>query len=95
MAKSGEWLWVSAKERDRLKILHEVKKRHSTVQDGSTESPRSKAQIIALLRDERERWAKWLESQSDDLLAERVKLPVGMTPPSKTRFKMLLSTKSL
>jgi uncharacterized damage-inducible protein DinB len=57
------------------------------------QTPRSKAQIIALLRDEGERWAKWLESQSDDFLAERVKLPAGMTPPSKTRFEMLLSTK--
>jgi uncharacterized damage-inducible protein DinB len=57
------------------------------------QTPRSKAQIIALLRDEGERWAKWLESQSDDFLAERVKLPAGMTPASKTRFEMLLSTK--
>jgi hypothetical protein len=39
------------------------------------------------------RWAKWLESQSDDFLAERVRLPAGMTPGSKTRFEMLLSTK--
>ena len=57
------------------------------------QTPRSKAQLIALLRDEGERWAKWLESQSDDFLAERVKLPAGMTPGSKTRFEMLLSTK--
>jgi uncharacterized damage-inducible protein DinB len=55
--------------------------------------PRSKAQIIALLRDEGERWAKWLESQSDDFLAERVQFPSGMTPPTKTRFEMLLGTK--
>jgi hypothetical protein len=45
--------------------------------------PRSKAQIIALLRDEGERWAKWLEDQSDDFLAERVKFPAGMTPPPR------------
>ena len=57
------------------------------------QTPRSKAQIIALLRDEGERWAKWLENQSDDFLAERGKLPAGMTPASKTRFEMLLSTK--
>jgi uncharacterized damage-inducible protein DinB len=57
------------------------------------QTPRSKAQIVALLRDEGERWAKWLENQSDDFLAERVKLPAGMTPASKTRFEMLLSTK--
>jgi uncharacterized damage-inducible protein DinB len=55
--------------------------------------PRSKPQIIALLRDEGERWAKWLESQSDDFPAERVKFPAGMTPPTKTRFEMLLGTK--
>jgi uncharacterized damage-inducible protein DinB len=55
--------------------------------------PRSKAQIMALLRDEGVRWAKWLESQSDDFLAESVKFPAGMTPPSKTRFEMLLGAK--
>jgi uncharacterized damage-inducible protein DinB len=55
--------------------------------------PRSKAQIIALLRDEGERSAKWLENQSDQFLAERVRLPPGMTPPSKTRFEMLMSIK--
>lgn len=54
---------------------------------------RSKAQIIALLRDDGERWAKWMEGLSDDFLAERVKLPPGMTPPSKTRFEMLLGIK--
>ena len=56
------------------------------------QTPRSKAQIIALLHDEGERWAKWLESQSDAFLAERVKFPPGM-PPSKTRFEMLLGAK--
>jgi uncharacterized damage-inducible protein DinB len=54
--------------------------------------PRSKAQIVALLRDEGERWAKWLERQSDEFLAERVKVPAGMTP-TKTRFEMLLGIK--
>jgi uncharacterized damage-inducible protein DinB len=57
------------------------------------QTPRSKVQIIALLRDEGERWVKWLESRSDDFLAERVKFPPGMTPPSKTRFEMLLGSK--
>ena len=57
------------------------------------QTPRSKAQNIALLRDEGERWAKWLESQSDDFLAESVKFPAGMTPSSKTRFEMLLGAK--
>src|SRR5712691_5416136 len=30
MAESGEGLWMSARERDRLKVLHEVRKRHIT-----------------------------------------------------------------
>jgi uncharacterized damage-inducible protein DinB len=55
--------------------------------------PRTKAEIIALLRDQGERWAKWLEGLSDEFLAERVKYPAGMTPPTKTRFEMLLGTK--
>jgi uncharacterized damage-inducible protein DinB len=55
--------------------------------------PRSKAQIVALLRDEGERWATWLEGQCDDFLAERVQFLVGMMPPTKTRFEMLLGTK--
>src|ERR1039457_3469782 len=57
------------------------------------QTPRSKAQIIALLHDEGERWAKWLESQSDEFLAERVTFPSAMTPPTKTRFEMLLGSK--
>ena len=54
---------------------------------------RSKDQIIALLRDNGERWAKWLESVSDDFLGERVSMPPSGTPPSRTRFDMLLSVK--
>ena len=57
------------------------------------QTPRNKTQIIALLRDEGERWAKWLESQSDEFLAERVQYPAGMSPPIKTRFEMLLGSK--
>jgi uncharacterized damage-inducible protein DinB len=57
------------------------------------QTPRSKSQIIALLHDEGERWAKWLERQSDEFLAERVRFPSGMTPPTKTRFEMLLGSK--
>jgi uncharacterized damage-inducible protein DinB len=47
---------------------------------------------VGRARDDGERWAKWLESQSDDFLAERVKFPAGMKPPTRTRFEMLLGT---
>jgi len=54
---------------------------------------RTKAKIIEFLRAEGDRFAGWLESVSDDFLAERVKMPEGMTPPSKTRFEMLSAPK--
>jgi uncharacterized damage-inducible protein DinB len=56
-------------------------------------APRTKDQILALLRENGERWAKWLESVSDDFLGERVSMPPGGTPASRTRFDMLLSVK--
>src|SRR5499425_1637312 len=37
MAETGEGLWMSAKERDRLKVLHEVKQRHITQKQAATE----------------------------------------------------------
>ena len=57
------------------------------------EAPRSKADIIALLRSEGEPLAQWMEGLSDDFLGQRVAFPQGMTPPSKTRFEMLLGLK--
>jgi uncharacterized damage-inducible protein DinB len=57
------------------------------------QSPRNKKQIIDLLRTDGERFAKWLDSLSDDFLGERVTMPPGMTPPSKSRFEMILGVK--
>ncbi len=57
------------------------------------QKPRKKAEVIALLREEGDRFAKWLDGLSDDFLAERVKFMPGMTPASKTRFEMLLGVK--
>jgi hypothetical protein len=37
MAESGEGPWMSAKERDRLKVLHEVKERHITQKQAAGE----------------------------------------------------------
>ncbi|HEX7157413.1 MAG TPA: ISNCY family transposase [Edaphobacter sp.] len=37
MAESREGLWMSAKERDRLKVLHEVNKRHITQKQAAAE----------------------------------------------------------
>jgi uncharacterized damage-inducible protein DinB len=54
---------------------------------------RSKAQLIAFLKEEGDRFAQWLDSLSDDFLGERVSMRPGMTPASKTRFEMILGVK--
>ena len=54
---------------------------------------RSKAQVIEMLRTGGERFASLLDGLSDDFLGQRVSMPAGMTPASKTRFEMLLGAK--
>ena len=54
---------------------------------------RTKAQVLDLLRTEGDTWAKFLESLSEDLLAEPFEMPPGATPSTKSRFEMLLSAK--
>jgi uncharacterized damage-inducible protein DinB len=53
----------------------------------------SKAQIIETLRTSGDEIAQWLGGLTEDFLAEEVTFPQGMTPPSKTRFEMLLGLK--
>ena len=55
--------------------------------------PRTKAQIVALLKANGDEFASYLESLSDAFLAEAVAMPPGAEPASKTRFEMLLSAK--
>ena len=55
--------------------------------------PRTKAETIELLRTEGEKFAAFIEGLSDDVLAERVAMPPGAEPPTKTRFEMLLGPK--
>ena len=57
------------------------------------QAARSKADILALLRESGERWANWLDSLSEEFLAERVAMMPGMTPASKSRFEMRLGVK--
>jgi uncharacterized damage-inducible protein DinB len=55
--------------------------------------PRTKAEIIALLTTEGEKFASFLESLSEPFLAEQVAMPPGAQPKSKSRFEMLLGAK--
>jgi hypothetical protein len=57
------------------------------------QTARNKKQILAMLEQDGERFAKWLESLSDDFLGEQVRMPAGMTPAAKSRFEMILGVK--
>ncbi len=56
-------------------------------------APRTKAQIVELLRTEGERFAKALEGVSEAFLGESVEYPEGMEPRMKSRFEMLIAPK--
>ena len=56
--------------------------------------PRTKAEIIALLKTEGERFAAVSsERLAESFLAEQVTMPPGAQPATKSRFEMLLSPK--
>jgi len=55
--------------------------------------PRSKDEILGLLRTEGEKWVGWLEGNTDSILCEQVQMPAGANPASKSRFEMILSVK--
>lgn len=52
--------------------------------------PRTKAEIIELLRATGERWSGWAETRPERFLSESFRLPDGK---SATRFEMLIGTK--
>ena len=56
-------------------------------------APRTKAQILELLRTEGEKYAKVLEGASEAFLGEQVEYPEGMEPRVKSRFEMLIAPK--
>jgi uncharacterized damage-inducible protein DinB len=58
---------------------------------GEAKKPRSKAQIVALLKTEGESFAKWLESLPATFLAETVMDQSGQH--ARTRFESLMSVK--
>jgi uncharacterized damage-inducible protein DinB len=56
-------------------------------------APRTKAQVLDLLRIEGEKYAKVLEGASEAFLAEQVEYPEPMEPRVKSRFEMLTAPK--
>ena len=55
--------------------------------------PRTKAEIVAMLKTDGDTFASYLESLPEAFLSERVAMRPGMEPAAKTRFEMLLSPK--
>ena len=55
--------------------------------------PRTKTEIIAMLKNDGDKFAAFLESLPESFLAEQVTMTHGATPPTKSRFEMLLSAK--
>jgi uncharacterized damage-inducible protein DinB len=56
-------------------------------------APRTKAQVLELLRIEGDNYAKILEGASEAFLAEQVEYPEPMEPRVKSRFEMLIAPK--
>lgn len=57
------------------------------------QKPHTKLEILTLLNEQGEHFARVLENFSDHFLGEHVMMNPGMTPPSKTRFEMLMGVK--
>jgi len=57
------------------------------------DTPRSKAEILALLKSEGEVFATYLEALPESKLAEIVSMFPGATPASKSRLEMLMTVK--
>jgi uncharacterized damage-inducible protein DinB len=55
--------------------------------------PRNKAEVVAFLEAEGEKFASELEGSSDAFLAETVTMMPGAEPPAKSRFELLLGVK--
>lgn len=55
--------------------------------------PRTKAEVIELLRSEGEKFASFVGGLSDDFLGEMLIMPPGGTPPHRLRFDMIMSVK--
>ena len=89
-------VWLASFDR----LVHEDKHLDSldgfdfgaAIQESQAEErrPRSRAEIVALLRSEGERWVQWVERLPEELLAEPVRMPGGT---SMNRFELLLGTK--
>jgi len=59
----------------------------------SEQQTMTKAEIIARLTAGGDEFESWVKTLPEDFLAQSVTMPPGGTPPSRTRFDMLISVK--
>jgi uncharacterized damage-inducible protein DinB len=55
--------------------------------------PRNKAEVVAFLKSEGDKFASYLEGLDESFLGEQVSMPPGAQPATKSRFEMLLGAK--
>ncbi len=55
--------------------------------------PRTKAEIMAMLKETGESFAAWLETLDEAFLGEPFAMPANQQPPTKSRFEMLMGVK--
>jgi uncharacterized damage-inducible protein DinB len=55
--------------------------------------PRTKAELVAFLKTEGDKFASYLESLPESFFAEQVTMPPGAPQATKSRFEMLMSAK--
>jgi uncharacterized damage-inducible protein DinB len=55
--------------------------------------PRTKAELVAFLKEEGEKFATFLEGLAESFLSEQVTMRPGGEPAARSRFEMLLSAK--
>ena len=55
--------------------------------------PRTKAELIAFLKTDGDKFASYLESLPESFFAEQVTMPPGAPQATKSRFEMLMSAK--
>src|ERR1700736_4204255 len=82
MAEAQEGLWMSAKERDRLKVLHEVRKRHITQKQAGVELGISVRWVRTLV--------KRLRREGDSALRHRLRgRPSNRKTPEAVKRRVL------
>jgi uncharacterized damage-inducible protein DinB len=87
-------MWATAMHGSGISDLSQIDFQELFGKVGAEEAKqRNKAEIVALLKADGEKFAALLETFTDSFLAEVLQMGPGGDPPSRTRFDMLLSAK--